>query len=175
MSPVLPPQTPLRFTLKRAGNLDAAMRTAELTILAVEKNAAKTLLKQFQRSPELVREYDRLAASGPVAALRLSTHDATRTILCIFVKNGSSPYSMLTEAAKAWRDATPLRVRHIALATLGLAQPDQWLEALTAAVMAGSSPMPQLKSKPDKTFLPTLTLVTDTPLSTFGAAIATQM
>ncbi len=174
MSAVLPPKIPLPFILKRATNLDAAMRAAELTLVVAEKNAAKSLLKQFRCSPELVREYDRLAASGPVAALRLSTHDATRTILCIFVKDSSSTYSMLTEAARAWREAAPVRARHIALVALGLDQRDAWLAALAAAIMAGTAPLPQLKTKPDKKSLPTLTLVTEAPLTAFNTTVATQ-
>jgi leucyl aminopeptidase len=174
MHALLPPPIRPKITYKKIAERDWAESHCDLSIWLIEKNAAKTLLKQCRRSPELIREYDRLSRRGPVAALRLSADDRSGSILCIFVKNQDSTFARLQAAAKSWKEAASLHPVSVALATFGLADSDEWLDAMLAAALAGSALMPQYKEKPEQPSVKSIQVLTDSGAKRFASTEATH-
>lgn len=178
MSPVLPPENSPRIRFRGTADLDAVMTEHEITLLVVCEKSAKSLLKQCRRSPELLREYDRLTGASPPSMLRLTPSDGQGGVLCIFVKSNTTHFARLQTAGKTWRELAPLRHRTLAVATLGLDPTDgnAWLEALLAAALAGSASLPTFKRKAADTACPltALTLVTAASATSFATCMATQ-
>lgn len=176
MAALLPPKNHLRISYQPVAELDTMAVECELTLLLINEKHGKSLLRQCQRSLELLKEYERQQEGHSHAALRLNAQDKQGAFLCIFVKEGQSAFSQLQTAAKAWKEAAPLNARSVALATLGFKADDSehWLNALLAAALATSATLPNFKAKMTSSSLQHLALVTDASPAQFAVTLATQ-
>ncbi len=176
MVSLLPTENRPRIRYKHVTELDGATAEHDLLVMLIEEKSAKTLLRQCQRSPELLKEHQRQSRAGEIAALRLSATENASAILCIFVKKQQTSFQQLTTAGKAWKEASAFKASSIAMCTLGLADKEsgQWLNVLLAASLASEAVLPNFKAKAVTPLLRDLTILTELDSSTFHQTLATQ-
>jgi leucyl aminopeptidase len=176
MVALLPSENAPEIHFHEATASNKALANHDLTLIVVATKNEKTLLKQCQRSPELIQQYDQLAVHSPPSLLRLAANKDGGGVLLIFVKNPPSTFEQLQRAGKLWKEAAADRPAKLALSTLGLepAESRAWLNALLAAVLAGSAGLPSYKRKPEVSALQSITVYQSGSRTAFAETIATQ-
>jgi leucyl aminopeptidase len=150
--------------LQQRGALRAQLFAGQdAVIVACDADRAAQALGELPFGHHLQRLYGQAQKQGPVAFLSTRVTDDSVALVVTFTKPAAPVFEQLTQAARAWKElAHP--PRKVLFATCGMdeAHSSAALEALAAAALAGSAPMPSLKSKPVRPIaLETITLVRD--------------
>lgn len=160
MTTLLPPQNIPKITHLRAPWSSETMTENDLVLVVANVKSGKNLLRQCQRSLELLDQYRRLNTESPPSQLHLSASPKAAGVSLIFVKNDLGAFEQLQAMAKLWKAAAGVQAKRIALCTLGFAakESQMLLNSLLAAVLAGSAQLPSYKRKPAKPPLTHITL-----------------
>ena len=176
MAALLPPQNSPKITHLDTAWSARTMAKNDLVLVVVNGNSPEKLLRQCQRSLELIHQYRRLNLDTPPALLQLSGTQQLAGVLLIFVKNGLSTFEQLQAMAKLCKAAAGMQASRVALGTLGfaVAESQTLLNTLLAAVLAGSATLPSYKRKPPTQQLTEITLHGGGTAASYATTIATQ-
>ena len=148
---LLPAQRNVRIRQRQA-ELDSALFAAHdaVLILAPSNVGAKAAIK-LPYSALWKKLYATAATQGPVSLLSARLAESGSPTVVAFVKPGAAAFERLSTSARAYKElgALPRKAR-ILIATAGFEADETafLLEAALAAVLAGSAPLPDMKSKP---------------------------
>ena len=128
------------------------MQKHDAAIVVCDREQAESRLAKLPFGATWQRLYREAKAHGTVSILSARLTADAMPMVVAFVKASASAFERLTLATKAWKELPALPGAKVLLATQGLeAAPSRaMLEALTAAALAASAPMPVMKSKPTK-------------------------
>lgn len=145
-----PAERDTRITQTRAALSERLLRSHAATIVLCDRERAPATLNELPFSSLLQRLYDDARRRGPVNMLSTRVTADAVPLVVAFVKSTASAFEQLTVAARAWKELSAVAPRRVLFATCGMdaAQTDKMLEAMAAAALAGTAPMPTLKSKP---------------------------
>lgn len=171
---LLPAQRDIAILQQRGTLQEAFLPEQDAVIVACDSDRAVASLEGLPFGDTLRRLYAQTHKQGPVALLSTRvTADATALVL-VFFKPSASTFEQLSLAARAWKELSPAP-RKVLFATSGMdeAHSAAALEVLVAAALAGSAPMPNLKSKPTRpTALEAITLVREGAPLDLGRTLA---
>ena len=162
---LLPAERDIVIEQRRGRLEERALRRHDAAILVCERENAETLLGELPHAAVWQRLYREARARGSVSVLSARVTPSAMPIVVALVKRTASTFERLTLAARAWKElAAPDRAR-VLIATHGVEAGTAMLEALVAAALAATAPMPTLKSKTPKPISPaSLTLLGETKL-----------
>lgn len=166
MVELLPAERDIRIFQRRAQLSENSMQKHDACIVICDREHAETRLAKLPFGATWQRLYREAKARGPVSILSARlTPDAIPMVVAL-AKASSSAYERLSLAARAWKELSPASGAKVLVSTHGLevSHSAAMLEALTAAALAATAPMPVIKSKAPKTpEPPQLTLNGDGP------------
>lgn len=147
---LVPAQRDTRITQTRAALSERLLRSHDAAIVICNRERTPAILDELPFSPMLQRLYDKAQRRGPVNMLSTRVTADAVPLVVAFVKSTASAFEQLTLAARAWKELSAAAPRRVLFATceLDARQTDTMLEALVAAALAATAPMPTLKSKP---------------------------
>jgi leucyl aminopeptidase len=159
---LLPAGRGIRVARPKAQLDERTLQKHDAAIVVCPRERAEGVLKELPSAPLWRRLYRDAQTRGPVTLLSARiTPDAIPVVLA-FAKSTASAFERLMLAARAWKElAAPSRAR-VLLATHGLEGQASAaaLEAVLAASLAATAPMPMMKSKGEKhTAPPSFTLL----------------
>lgn len=163
---LLPAERDVRIVQQKSALDDGALRKHDAAILVCPYERAETLIGGLPFAALWRRLYREAQERGPVTVLAARVTPAAAPVVIAFAKNTSSTFDRLTLAARAWKELNAPPQARVLFGTRGLDTrlAGAMLEALTAAALAGTAPMPTLKSKaPKPAALGALTLFHDGP------------
>jgi len=148
---LLPAQRDVRISTRETTFDERAIAAHDAAIVICDRDTAASTLRALPYGAALERTYKVARARSPVSVL--STHvgpDAIPLVLA-FVKSANA-FEYLALAGRAWKSLVNEPPRRLVIATSGIdgAQRAAVLEAFTSAALAGSAPMPSMKSKRTK-------------------------
>jgi leucyl aminopeptidase len=153
---LLPAERDIRILQRRTQLNENSMQKHDASIVICDGVEAEARLAKLPFGAAWQRLYREAKARGPVSILSARlTPDALPMVVAL-AKASSSAFERLTLAARIWKELSPSPGANVLLATQGLdaAGSTAMLEALTAAALAASAPMPVIKSKVAKTAEP---------------------
>jgi leucyl aminopeptidase len=163
---LLPAERDIRIIQRRAPLSENSMQKHDACIVICDREHAESRLGKLPFGATWQRLYREAKARGPVSILSARlTAEATPMVVAL-AKASSSAYERLSLAARAWKELSPASGAKVLVSTQGLevSHSAAMLEALTAAALAATAPMPVIKSKVPKTpEPPQLTLNGDGP------------
>lgn len=166
MVELLPAERDIRISQRHAPLSDSAVQKHDACIVFCDRDHAEARLGKLPFGAIWQRLYREAKARGPVSILSARlTADAVPMVVAL-AKASSTAYERLSLAARAWKALSPAPGSKVLVSTQGLEAPHSAavLEALTAAALAATAPMPVLKSKaPKAPEPPQLTLSGDGP------------
>lgn len=174
-APRLPDKTP-EIVFHDSPLTAKMLASHDLCLVVAQAKNQKSLLKQCQRSLELIKVHETQAVKSPNAALRLAANESGAGILLIFVKSGLSSFERLQSAAKLYKEAASGHPATVALSTLGFdaTESQAWLQTLLAAVLAGNAPLPCYKRKPTESALKSISILQGGPADLYAQTLATH-
>lgn len=176
MAALLPPQNAPKISYIDVPISARTLADHDLLLVIANSKPGKNLLRQCQRSPELLRQYELLNKDNPPTLLRLSATQQAGAILLIFVKDNLSTFEQLQAAAKLCKEAVAIKAATLALATLGFdnAESQGLLQALLAAVLASHAPLPSYKRQLPAHHLKAITIQQGGSSDDYVQTLATQ-
>lgn len=149
MVELLPAQRDTRLTQQRVALSERLFDAQSAILVACDAERPAQALDALPYAPMLRRLFDDARQAGPVNLLRTCVGAECVPLVVIFMKAGA-PFDLLSQAARAWKEfSPPPRQVLIATSSMDESRARTTLEALTAAALAASAPLPTLKSKPD--------------------------
>ncbi len=175
MVALLPPKNAPKIKYLASPMTVRTVANHELNLVIVNAKTGKNLLRQCQRSLELIQQFEQCSKADSPSLLHLSANQEGGAILLIFVKTGLNRFEQLQATAKLWKAACHYPAASVALSSLGFepAEAQAVLNALLAAVLAGSAPLPSYKHKPAKTYLQSISILQGGDAATYATTIAT--
>lgn len=153
MVELLPAERDIRIFQRRAALSESSMQKHDASIVVCDREQAEQRLAKLPFGAAWQRLYREAKLRGPVSILsaRLSA-DASPMVVAL-AKASSSAFDRLSLATRIWKELAPPPGAKVLLATQGLEANHSaaMLEALTAAALAATAPMPVIKSKTPKT------------------------
>jgi leucyl aminopeptidase len=150
LAELLPAERDTRLLHKRA-QLDArTLDRHDAALIVCSRERALEELSKLPFAPLWQRLYRAAQERGPVSVLSARTPGSARPVVVGFLKRGASAFERLTLAGKAWKELGTAHERgDVLLACLGTTAPEetQMLDALIAAALAATAPMPSFKTK----------------------------
>lgn len=166
MVELLPAERDIRIFQRRAQLSESSMQKHDACIVVIDKEQAEQRLPKLPYGAAWQRLYREAKARGPVSILSARLAADASPMVVALAKASSSAFERLSLATRIWKELAPASGAKVLLATQGLdaAQSAAMLEALTAAALAATAPMPVIKSKtPKAPEPPQLTLSGDGP------------
>jgi leucyl aminopeptidase len=163
---LLPAERDVRIVQQKRALDEGALRKHDAAILICPHERAEALIRELPFAAIWQRLYRDAQARGPVSVLAARVTPDAVPVVVAFAKSTSSTFDRLTLAARAWKELNAPPKARVLFGTHGLdtRQAGTMLEALTAAALAATAPMPTLKSKaPKPAVLDSLTLIHDGP------------
>ena len=155
---LLPAERNVRIEHRRTRLTERLVTQHAGAIVLCERDSSVTDLP-FGALIDRVRQ--RAAEHGPVPMISTRVSAESLPLVVVFINPGATAFDRLSVAAKAWKELGP-HMRSVLFATHGLDREASaaMLEAMVAAALAGSAPMPAMKSRPPRrTALDQITLV----------------
>jgi leucyl aminopeptidase len=148
---LLPAERDIRIVQPKAPFDERTLQKHDAAIVVCPRESGETALRKLPAAALWQRLYRDASTRGPVTLLSTRISPAAVPVVIAFAKNTASAFERLMLAARAWKElAAPSRAR-VLLATNGLgAESAATLEALLAASLAATAPMPVMKSKDTK-------------------------
>jgi leucyl aminopeptidase len=175
MAELLPAQRDVSIEQRRMALSERTLQRHDAAIIVCERERAPAALTNLPFAPIWQRLYREAAARGQVTILAARLTNAAIPIVVAFAKKNASAFERLALAARAWKElAAPSRARVLfAAAGMEQAEATATTEALVAAALAATAPMPTYKSKPRRPAVPaSFTLLTDGKRSDLDALVA---
>lgn len=147
---LLPAQRNIHIVQRRSALGERGLHAHDAAIVLCDRAHIPAALRKLPFGPMLQRLYENSHQRSSVSMLSTRVTADAIPLVVVFVRSAMSPFEQLSLATKAWKElagATPSRVL-IAAHGIDASWSGPALEAMTAAVLAGSAPMPTLKSKP---------------------------
>jgi len=175
MATLLPTQNTPKITYLHASWSAQTMTENDLVMVVANSKTGKNLLRQCQRSPELLKLYGDLSRGSPPTFLQLTATETAGGVLLILVKNPLSAFEQLQAMAKLWKAAAGLQAKRIAICTVGFTAPEAQplLNNLLAAILAGNAVLPSYKRKQLSPSLTHIAVLEAKP-SDFATTLATH-
>ncbi|HEY0941710.1 MAG TPA: M17 family metallopeptidase [Steroidobacter sp.] len=142
------------------------MKKHDACIVICDRERAETGLGKLPFGAIWQRLYREAKARGPVSILSARLTDEALPVVVALAKRSSSAFERLSLAARAWKELSAPPGAKVLVSTQGLeaSHSAAMLEAVTAAALAATAPMPVIKSKaPKAPEPPQLTLTGDGP------------
>ncbi|HEY6642748.1 M17 family metallopeptidase [Povalibacter sp.] len=158
---LLPAERNTRIEQRHIKLSERFLQSQDGAVILCERDAP---LAQLPFGALIEKVHRKATQRGPVNVLSLRVGPAATLLVVAFIKGQASTFDKLSTAARAWKELAVLGPAHVVFATHGIdpAIASQALEAMVAAALAGSAPMPVLKSKPPRhTSLESITLIDD--------------
>ncbi len=152
MVELLPAERDVRVIQPKAQLDERTLQKHDAAIVVCPQERAEGALAQLPSAALWQRLYGDARNRGPVTLLSARFTPAAIPVVLAFAKSTASAFERLVLGARAWKElATPARAR-VLLATRGLegAASVAALEAVLAASLAATAPMPVMKSKREK-------------------------
>lgn len=152
MVELLPAERDIRIFQGRAALSESSMKKHDASIVICDHPQAEGRLAKLPFGAIWQRLYREAKARGPVSILSARvTADALPMVVAL-AKASSSAFERLSLAARIWKELSPAPGAKVLVSTQGLEETHSaaMLEALTAAALAATAPMPVIKSKPAK-------------------------
>lgn len=172
---LLPAERDVRIVQQKRALDEGALHKHDAAIIVCPRERAEALIRELPFAAVWQRLYREAHERGPVTVLAARVTPAALPVVIAFAKNTGSTFDRLTLAARAWKELHAPPKARVLFGTRGLdtrlAAP--MLEALTAAALAATAPMPTLKSKaPKPAVLGALTLIHDGPALDTSRSVA---
>lgn len=163
---LLPAERDVRILQRRAQLSENSMQKHDGSIVICDGQEPEARLGKLPFGATWQRLYREAKSRGPVSILSARlTPDAVPMVVAL-AKASSSAFERLSLATRIWKELSPIPGAKVLIATQGLdaAWSSAMLEAMTAAALAATAPMPVIKSKaPKPAEPPQLTLNGDGP------------
>jgi leucyl aminopeptidase len=146
---LLPAERDIRVLQPKAQFDARTLQKHAAAILVVPGERTEAALEKLPSAALWQRLYRDARSRGPVTLLSARITPAAIPVVIAFAKNTASAFARLRLGARAWKELAPPPRARVLLATQGLAE-DQGtpaLEAVLAAALAATAPMPVMKSK----------------------------
>jgi leucyl aminopeptidase len=157
LAELLPAERDTRLLHRRAQLDSRTLERHDAAVIVCDLDGAAAALEKLPFAA-LWRELYRAAQKrGPVTVLSARTPSSAKPVVVAFVKSTASAFERLTLAAKAWKElGSAPEGADVCLACPGMnaRQELQTLEALVAAALAATAPMPTFKTKSPRTVGP---------------------
>lgn len=150
---LLPAERNVRIEQRRTALNQRQLEAHDGCVIFVDRGRPPAELSTLP-SGELLRKLHRQASSdGPVHLLSSRVSSGLTRLVVAFIDPQAATFELLSAAAKAWKELAAGKPRRILVAAPGLkaGQQTRVLEAMSAAALAGSAPLPQAKSRPART------------------------
>ena len=153
---LLPAQRDTKISYKRVALTERLAQGHDAIIMACEREHAAELIQRLPFAAVWRRLYKEAKARGPVTTLSTRLTESAAAMTIVFAKGGASAFERLTLAARAWKELGPPPRARVLFGALGMeaTQSAALLEALVAAALAATAPMPSMKAKPLKSATP---------------------
>ncbi|HKU15906.1 MAG TPA: M17 family metallopeptidase [Steroidobacteraceae bacterium] len=149
---LLPAERGVRVALAERQLDERTLQKHDAAIVVCPREGAEKALDELPSAAIWRRLYRDARARGPVTLLSARVTSEAIPVVIAFVKAGAAPFERLMLGARAWKalDA-PARASVLLAAAHGLGvEAGAALEAVLAASLAATAPMPVMKSKRDK-------------------------
>ncbi|HEY7638428.1 MAG TPA: M17 family metallopeptidase [Steroidobacteraceae bacterium] len=150
---LLPAGRGIRVAQPKAELDERTLQKHDAAIVICPRERVEAALGRLPFTSIWQRLYRDARSRGPVSLLSARVTPQAIPVVVAFAKNTASAFERLLLGAQAWKQlAAPSRAR-ILLATCGLEDEKTSvaaLEAVLAAALAATAPMPVMKSKPEK-------------------------
>jgi len=154
---LLPAERGVRVAHSKAQLDERTLQKHDAAIVVCPRERAETALGRLPFAPIWQRLYRDARGHGPVSLLSARVSPDAILVVLAFAKSTASAFERLMLGARAWKElAAPLRAS-VLLATCGLEDEKTSLaalEAVLAASLAATAPMPLMKSKQEKRPVP---------------------
>lgn len=175
MVELLPAERDIRLLQRRATLSERTLQAHDAAIIVCERESAEKLIAGLPYAATWQRLYKDARARGHVTQISARVTSSAAPIVIAFAKKAATAFERLTLAARAYKELNPPPSARVLFATVGLdaTQSVGVREALVAATLAATAPMPTLKSKPPRLHAPTsLTLLAEGGTQDFKATVA---
>ena len=170
MVELLPAERDIRVVQPKAQLDERTLRKHDAAIVVCPRERAEAALKALPSAALWQRLYRDARSRGPVTSLSARVTPDAIPVVVAFAKDTASAFERLRLGARAWKELAPPARARVLLATHGLKGDESAaaLEALLAASLAATAPMPVMKSKGARPSAPSsITLVNNSsPLDT---------
>jgi leucyl aminopeptidase len=150
---LLPAGRGLRVAQSKAQLDERTLQKHDAAIVVCPRERAEAALARLPFAPIWQRLHRDARSRGPVSLLSARVSPRAIPVVLAFAKSTASAFDRLMLGAQAWKElAAPSRAR-VLLATCGLEDEKTThaaLEALLAAALAATAPLPVMKSKQQK-------------------------
>ena len=153
---LLPAGRGVRVAQPKAQLDERTLQRHDAAIIVCPRERVEAALAELPCAPLWQRLYRDARSHGPVSLLSARVTPAAIPVVLAFAKNTASAFERLKLGAEAWKAlGAPDRAR-VLIATQGLAGDARAaaIEAMLAAALAATAPMPVMKSKREKRAAP---------------------
>ncbi|MGH8238000.1 MAG: M17 family metallopeptidase, partial [Steroidobacteraceae bacterium] len=153
---LLPAERDIRVVQPKAQLDERTLQKHDAAIVVCPRERAEEALGELPSATLWQRLYREARSRGPVTLLSARITPGAIPVVIAFARNTASAFERLMLGARAWKELAPPARARVLLATHGLAsdQSTAALEALLAASLAATAPMPVMKSKGTKRSAP---------------------
>ncbi len=162
MVELLPAERDIRLVQPKARLDERTLQKHDAAVVVCPRERAEAALRELPAAALWQRLYREARSRGPVTLLSARVTAGSIPVVVAFAKSTASAFERLMLGARAWKELAPPARARVLLATHGLADDASAaaLEALLAASLAATAPMPVMKSKSTKSTAPSaLTLL----------------
>jgi leucyl aminopeptidase len=153
---LLPAERDIRVVQPKAQLDERTLRKHDAAIVLCPRERAEAALGDLPSATLWQRLYRDARSHGPLTSLSARVTPDAIPVVIAFAKSTASAFERLMLGARAWKELAPPARARVLLATHGLTGDDSAaaLEALLAASLAATAPMPVMKSKGRKPSAP---------------------
>ena len=172
---LLPALRDTRILHRRGPLSERALRAHDAAIIACPEENAESLLAELPAGEMWQKLYREARRSGPPRSISARVQPSATPVVIFFTKASASTFERLSAAARAWKELHAPAATQLLLATHGVEGTDSssLIEAMLAAALAATAPMPSFKSKkPERRRLSSITLVGDKPAIDIAKTVA---
>lgn len=147
---LLPAQRNIQIVQRRSSCSERSLRAHDAAIVLCDREHAPAGLSQLPCGAILQRLFEKARRRSSVSMLSTRVTEESIPLVVVFVRKEASTFERLSLATRAWKEIAGSAPARVLFATHGIdaAQSGALLEAMIAAALAGSAPMPTMKSKP---------------------------
>ncbi|HMN44069.1 MAG TPA: M17 family metallopeptidase [Povalibacter sp.] len=156
---LLPAERNIHVEQRDIALTERLLQSQDAAVILCERDAT---LDRLPFGALLASLHRKASQRGSVGLLSTRVGSAATVLVVAFIKSSASAFDRLSAAAKAWKELAPHAPSRVVFAThdLDASVARDALEAMTAAALAGTAPLPVMKSKPPRhTVLERITLI----------------
>jgi len=148
MVKLLPAARDVRTSQQRGKLDERALKNYDAVIIAVESEAAVAGLQELPHAQLWQRWFEEARSRGPVGIMSARIAPTGTLMVVALISKKATAFERLSIGGRVWKELSGSGAARMALATHGMdeAASSATLEALLAAVLAGSASLPTLKS-----------------------------